>query len=266
MLLFSKHKIKTLGLLIGVFILPLFCQAETLNLYPYISNSIYVSNATWSNAHDATSGNVRTLTELLSYGSTRTGYVVERGFLSFLPINLPENATLETSTLTLFNITKSGSGDEQYAIYDSSHSNLLVSGDFDLIGSNILTDKITHNSLTSGTNLTFTFNETGLEYLKNSTSTNLKLSLRETEFDVSNNAPAGTDTGYFSYVSKSGYYPPLLTINYSLPTINTSNEFMSTSTDQVFQQFLLYSQYFLDLIIIGILAFLIFKFITYGRN
>jgi len=98
MLLFSKHKIKTLGLLIGVFILPIFCQAETLNLYPYISNSIYVSNATWSNAHDATSGNVRTLTELLSYGSTRTGYVVERGFLTFPPINLPSGATISTST------------------------------------------------------------------------------------------------------------------------------------------------------------------------
>jgi len=134
-----------------------------------------------------------------------------------------------------------------------------------LVGSNLLTNKITHSSLTSGSNLIFTFNSIGNTYLQNSTSTNLKLSLRETEFDVSNNAPAGTDTGYFSFVSKAGYYPPLLTIEYSIPTLN-SNEFMSTSTDQVFQQFLLYSQYFLDLIIIGILAFLIFKFITYGRN
>jgi len=265
MLLFSKHKIKTLGLLIGVFILPIFCQAETLNLYPYISNSIYVSNATWSNAHDATSGNVRTLTELLAYGSTRTGYVVERGFLTFPPINLPSGATISTSTLTLFNPTKSGSGTEEYGIYNSTHSDPLVSADFDLVGSNLLTNKITHSSLTSGSNLIFTFNSIGNTYLQNSTSTNLKLSLRETEFDVSNNAPAGTDTGYFSFVSKAGYYPPLLTIEYSIPTLN-SNEFMSTSTDQVFQQFLLYSQYFLDLIIIGILAFLIFKFITYGRN
>jgi len=187
MLLFSKHKIKTLGLLIGVFICIIFI--------PKISQGITISE----------------------YGSTTTN-------------------------------------DFQFTLEPEEDIKIDVSGYHNIANSTFYL-YVFKSDYTSTTTISTTIKQfSGIEsmYLGGI-------------FDNTATTTQSYRAQVFGGTSAYPFTSQMLTYLILDNTINSS-EIMSTSTDQVFQQFLLYSQYFLDLIIIGILAFLIFKFITYGRN
>lgn len=186
-------------------------------------DSIYSANATFSTAHNATSGTLRGASaNAYVQCSLDTNYTVERYFGVFA---LSSIGTPTSATLTVRVSAKSGTSARNYAVYGSTCSDPVAAGDFDTGGTTIWSNTRATSDITDGQDLVFTFNSTGLAALADG---DFKLCIREVTYDVGNSAPS--DACYWAFKDGSNASnKPALTIT-SPVTTNKALDVTATGT------------------------------------
>lgn len=178
---------------------------------------VWVSGASWSAAHDATSGTAEVNTTPSAVYS-EPGTFMGRIFLPFDTSSLPDNATITSATLRVFVTVvndNDNDGNDFIRVVESTQASntLLAGGDFDAVGTTALATDIDIGTISTDAFLDFTLNSTGIALI--STSGFTKLALREGH-DVLNDPIATGITGISIHPS-NGNNKPQLIINYTLP-------------------------------------------------
>lgn len=178
---------------------------------------VWVSGASWSAAHDATSGTAEVNTTPSAVYS-EPGTFMGRVFLPFDTSTIPDNATITSATLrvyvTVVNDNDNDGNDFIRLVESTQASETLIAGaDFDAVGTTALATDIDIGTVSTNTFLDFTLNSTGLALINTSGFT--KLALREGH-DVLNDPIATGITGISIHPS-DGVNKPQLIVNYDLP-------------------------------------------------
>ena len=184
---------------------------SVLALNPSSNNGILANNADWATVQAASTGSLRGAVNNFIQTSLSGGYNIDRGFMVFDTSSLPDNAVITSVTLEVTGTFKNDSGTDActYNVFDSTCSDTIVAGDFDLVGTTPYATAIAFASWNGAGTNTWTFNATGIAAINLAGLT--KICLREAAFDVANTAPAGVRYVGYSSVSTS----PVLTITYT---------------------------------------------------
>jgi hypothetical protein len=185
----------------------------TTNYTPSSDNSIYANSAVYATVRAATTGTARGGSSGIV--QSVAGYYIERAFLTFDTSAIGDTDTIDSAYLRLNAKRNVGSAGRSYNVYDSTHSDTVVAGDFDLAGSTAYSDTpITQATLgTVYANHDWALNAAGLAGV--SKTGNTKVSLREVLKDVDNVAPTDEVSMIFETVESAA--DPVLSVTYSTP-------------------------------------------------
>jgi len=179
------------GILLFTIFSPSIAIADTLTIYSTYDGGIYNNSGDWSTARDATSGTLdQGCNAGESYGRLVGGdYYVGRTFLTFDTSAIPDSDIIDSAVLSVSPGTLSGGGTSRSInIYDSTHTDDPIAGDYDLAGTTAYSTAITQDLLVVDTYSDFTLNASGLSAINASGYS--KFSVREVQKDVANSAPA----------------------------------------------------------------------------
>ena len=162
---------------------------------------VYYTNATWSTAHDATTGSGRR-TGTVDYPSCGPDFTIERGFVNIDTSALGADAVIDSAKLYFHE-----GGDIAYPINDSyAYVGLTQStqadptsppelGDYGSVGSTQGADTIMLDALAGNAYNCLTLNATGISWINLTGWTSL--ALREGH-DITNNACSGASDNHFT--------------------------------------------------------------------
>jgi hypothetical protein len=210
-------------LLLGVFFAFKPILADSNTYVPYSSASIVAQDPNWNTCRGTTTGSIRQAS--FQNGQLLTSpFFNERSFFTFDTSDLPDDAVIQSATLSLTGAGSFSNPPEvrQYQIYDSTHSDTVVAGDYDLRGTTPLSNTKANTDLFFTGQTTWTFNATGLANISLTSFT--KFSLYENTIDYNNVAPSNS-------VQEWKYFNPVLKVNYvASSTLPVSYFLWTTST------------------------------------
>lgn len=166
----------------------------TTTVYPSSDSEIAASNAVWATAHDATTGTLgNTATEFV-YARLLSGtYGIARFFGTFDTSSIGSD-TVSSVTFSLYVQAKGGTTSTAYNVYNSTHSDTIVAGDFDLAGTTAYSTAIARASISTSAYNNWTGNATFISAINGSGNT--KICVREENFDVADSAPVTDENNY----------------------------------------------------------------------
>ena len=177
------------------------------------SYCIYTDSSSYSTARNASSGTV--YGDLCAMNNKTSTYQVYRGFYYFNTSTLPLGAIIVSATirLTYTNFRQIDHNDTLYLVTHTANTT-IQSTDFPKVGSTqLFASPPSFSSFTANVPVTFALNAAGLAAITKKGIT--KLAVRAGQ-DVSNTTPSNVGGIQFTKYGMSN--PPLLTINYYLPS------------------------------------------------
>lgn len=176
-----------------------------------------VLQASWTNAHDSLTGVVDKTDTIFRVRGEFNGslYNCGRGFLVFDLSSIPAGANLFPSDLTIYIETNSVSDADhgELSLFESSQadSNDLATTDYIEYETTVLANTVDGSS---GGSKVFTFNSSGLNYIRSKIGTKAAFCIR-TKKDINNTQPTGLGwVGIASVDHATSSFRPLLTVNY----------------------------------------------------
>lgn len=212
----------------------------TLTVYPSLDGVVYhqLADLPWAALRDGAgtnaddSGANPSAPEIMSDGAQDEWFRLMRLILLFDTSALPDDATITGATLSIYGTGKADAGGwaPSMGIYSSlpASDNELVPGDYDSLGTTLLSSVIAYADFnTSGYNV-FTLNATGLAAISKTGIS--KFGAREVTYDAGDSPPAwGADEEFYFwvYMSEQGtVYRPKLEITYTVPAVGRSFGFI----------------------------------------
>jgi hypothetical protein len=195
----------------------------------------------YSTVHDYTSATTGTLPTLRSgvlfhyighsYTSGSTKYEIRRGFLSFDTSNLPDNANVSSSTITLMAYSDSSGGEEwlilpsNSVVYLDSNGNVyphtpIQTGDYNRVNyTTFVGEKSIDLGISPGLTYAISLNSSGLNLIScnSTTSYSLRLLDERSSYPLPSIPFQGRRHIYISYSS-----PPSLSVTYSIPVVSST--------------------------------------------
>lgn len=190
--------------------------------------TIYASNATYSTARNAASGDVVTtnLTKV-NPNSATVAYLIERGFFAF-----DLSSILSGSTVTAATFSLAGTGDatvnadsSSIGVVESTQTaEIIVAGDYSKFNTTELASRITNANwvTTNNTYNDFVLNASGIAIVQTAVGGAgfvgfAKFCTRSGKNDIDNTAPTGSNY-VTAYASDNGSSKPQLVVTYTLPS------------------------------------------------
>ena len=216
-------------MLVTKFPLPFFFILDVINPNPFDDANVYSISTSWATARDTGAGLTRRGGTINYCDAELSGadYAVNRDFSTIDTSSLGSSASISAAT---YQVTSSWldcvtDGIRTYNIYNSSHSDTIVAGDFTLAGSTAWSDS-THldTDFTAGSqnnNIIWTFNATGRTGINKTGYT--KLCIRNTNKDVDNVAP--TDLKYVASYNITGANDAILSVTYTVGVAGGARNF-----------------------------------------
>jgi len=199
---------------------------DSVTYYPHTSDGVIYGygyntswQASWDDAHDATSGGVSNTNayETLSITQYESGggyydATIYRAFLCFDTSGLPDGATIDSATLTLRRYTYIASSGMQLVESSQSSPTSLSGTDFDNHGSTVLQSNYpdTYDSY-----WTFNFNSSGKALINKTGYTKLCVMLWDDYFDQPQESARDIGGTFFTAENNDPAYKPKLDITYS---------------------------------------------------
>lgn len=191
---------------------------------------VVVDKATWALAHDATSADSITASNI-AIATGATTYDINRIFIPFDTSTIGAGATVTGVTLQVYRddtvrTFANGSTTVLHVIQTTQiDSTSLAVGDYDNI---TMTSggSFTLASTSNGAYSTFTFNATGRGWINVSGNTLLALVI---ENDLLNSSPGTPNANEIGFQNRVAANPPILTVDYT-PNTTTTSTSTSTST------------------------------------
>jgi hypothetical protein len=177
---------------------------------------ISVASTVWATARNALTGTLDAAGPISVFARLVTpDYAISRYFVTFDTSAFPADATIVSAIVYLYGQAKGGTQtDRAYNIYNSSHSDTVVAGDYDLGGSTPQCDtSITQDNWSVGVYNSFELNAAGKASVVKAGYT--KFCLREVNKDVANSAPAVSNNTYIQVLASDGASDAYLTIIYT---------------------------------------------------
>ena len=178
--------------------------------------SVYASNgSSWATARNALTGTVRTGNYVQSTLSGATRFI-ERTFLTIDTSGLPDDAVISSAVLYVYITSVSNANSPSYRLYDSTHTDTIIAGDYDLMG----TTEQSGTYLTTPTAsafTSFTLNAAGLASINKTGYT--KFAIREAAYDLGNVQPGGTN--FIQIADSNTANDPYLEVTYTVPSTNS---------------------------------------------
>ena len=183
----------------------------------------YVSNSgtVYSTVHDALAG--ETVNKTIDYGNfswnyySDPTYTIVRAFFTFNTAGIPDDAVIESATLSIYMDTITNADTTSLNIVQSTQASNtdLVVGDFDACGTTVGGSLALADITNSAVNV-ITFNSTGLGFINKTGYTALCIRISN---DVTNNTPTGINraqNALYTEYTGSQLLRPTLTVKYTL--------------------------------------------------
>lgn len=184
--------------------------------YPFADGgdaSIYASStADWATPRNATTGTLRTGNYIQATLSGPTRFI-ERTFLTLDTSAIPDTANISSAVLYVYITSVSNANSPSYRLYNSTHTDTIIAGDYDLMG----TTEQSGTYLTTPTAsayASFTLNAAGLASINKTGYT--KFAIREASYDVANTQPGGSNV--LQIADSNTANDPYLEVTYTVGT------------------------------------------------
>lgn len=197
-----------------------------------------VADQTWAQIRDGAgthaddSGAAPSAPEIKANGATNEWFRIMRLILLFDTSSIPDDAIITGAILSLYGKGKRDDAGwtPSIGIYSSAPASdtELVAGDYDSLGTTILSSVISYADFNTDGYNAFTLNAAGLALIDKTGIS--KFGAREVTYDVANSAPAWSADAEFYfwvYMAEQGdSYKPKLVVTYTIPGVGRSQGYI----------------------------------------